>query len=109
MATIRKVVSKTTGKTSYQVQIRKKGLPPINRTFAKKTEAKHWADLKEQELHHAKNFGGNLVQTSNLHDLIERYIKDILPHKSAETYRTQLIQLQWWQKHYGKADIKELT
>lgn len=50
MATIRKRISKRTGKTSYQVQIRKKGEKSKNESFTRLADAEAWARRIESEM-----------------------------------------------------------
>ncbi|WP_339713158.1 site-specific integrase [uncultured Sneathiella sp.] len=109
MATISKRVSKSTGKVSYKVQVRKKGRPPLTATFEKKTDAKKWAADKEAEINQSKHFGYSISKKINLHDVIERYIKEVLSHKSSNTIRGQKAQLGWWQSELGKHSISDIS
>ncbi len=109
MATISKRVSKATGKVSYKVQVRRKGRPPLTATFEKKTDAKKWANDKEAEINQNKNFGYSISKKINLLDVIERYIKEVLDHKSGNTIRGQTAQLEWWQSELGKLSISDIS
>ncbi len=95
MATFTKRVSKATGKASYKVQVRRKGAVPLTKTFSRKTDAQRWANDREAEINQNTHFGYATAQNNNLHDVIERYIKEILPHKAPETARGQTGQLGW--------------
>src|SRR5262249_10456112 len=41
--------------------------------------------------------------------LIERYIRDILPHKSHSSIYMQTIQLHWWKEHLGHCILADIT
>ncbi len=109
MATISKRVSKSTGKIRYKVQVRKKGHPPLVASFDKKTDAQKWATDREAEINQNKYFGYTTNNKTNLHDLIEKYIKEVLEQKSQNTIRGQKAQLEWWQKELGKHGIGDVS
>lgn len=103
MATIRKRTSKA-GVTSYHVQVRKKGFPPFTETFERKTDAQKWADDKEAELRQQKFFKYELHQKHTVADLIDRYIKTVLPTKP-NSRANQLAQLKRWQVELGSEPL----
>ena len=73
-------IRKRNGK--YQAQIRRLGHKTLSRTFTRKKDALEWAN--EMELH-ADRYGmpNNLrvVETMTLRDVLERYIRDVIPTK----------------------------
>lgn len=76
MATIRKRGSR------YQAQVRRKGYPPISRSFQKLADAREWARLIEtradrQELAPSQKELGSMT----LADLVKRYQREIVPKK----------------------------
>lgn len=76
MATIRKKHNK------YQVQIRRKGVPPLTRTFALLTDAKEWARHQERLVDRGElGPDRRTLDTVTLADLITRYKASILPEK----------------------------
>ena len=109
MATIQKRVAKSTGKVSYRVQVRRKGHPPLTATFDKKTDAKSWAADREAEVNQSKHFGYNIGKQHKLHDVIEPYIKEILPGKALNTARGQKTQLEWWQGELGTHRLSDIS
>ncbi len=50
MADITTRTSPTTGKTTYQVRIRRSGFPTLTKTFKTKAEAEHWSRTQETSL-----------------------------------------------------------
>ena len=76
MSTISKRISKT-GEISYQVKVRVKGYPPVNGTFERKTDAKHWGEKTEAEMRDNKYFPSNNARKHAVSDLIDLYVDDL--------------------------------
>ncbi|RLT95937.1 MAG: hypothetical protein D9N15_13965 [Ketobacter sp.] len=78
MATIRE--RKTSkGETRYQAIVRLKGFPPQTATFNRKTDAKRWVTNTEAAIREGRHFKTTESKKHTLSDLIERYIKYVLP------------------------------
>ena len=74
----------------WQVRVRRKGYPEVNKTFPTRKEAEFWARLIESEMD--KGAFVNRVEADNttLAELLTRYLKEITPqkkHPSIEAYR----------------------
>ncbi len=85
MATIRR------RKTSWQAQIRRKGYPPLSKTFTYKADAIEWARSMERDIDRGE-IGTNkkLLSNTNLGELLRRYEQEVTPTKksaSSEIYR----------------------
>lgn len=80
------------GKTKYRVQIRVKGYPQQTATFDRKTDAKRWALKTEAAIKEGRYFKAPREKKRTLADLIDRYVKEILPRnpKNAHNVATQL-------------------
>lgn len=76
MATIRKHRDK------YQVQIRRKGVAPISKTFSVLADAKEWARLQERRADRDE-LGADRKELDriSLGELIKRYLNEIVPTK----------------------------
>ena len=88
MATIRKRGKK------WQVQVRRQNCPPVSRTFATSSDAKHWALQQEAglTLQSKPEFCLKTLRTVSLAELIERYILDVCPTKrSANSHLHRLL------------------
>lgn len=106
MANIRKRTD-TNGKITYAVQIRLKGYPPQTASFERLTDAKKWAASTESAIREGRHFKTTEAKRHTFTNLVERYIKDVLPSKPA-SYNKQKAQLEWWNErlgHYVLADI----
>ena len=105
MATIepRKAGSNTT----YRVKIRLKGHPPQTATFERKTDARHWAQQTETAIREGRHFKTTEAKRHTLGELVDRYLRDVLPSKP-KSERDQKRQLLWWKQqlgHYVLADV----
>ncbi|WP_166802408.1 hypothetical protein [Microvirga pakistanensis] len=89
MATIRKRGS------SWQVQVRREGFPPVTKTFSTRADVAEWARDKERQIDRAelpttiRDFKGMTVA-----DLLKKYEHEITPKKrGAKFERSRLRQL----------------
>jgi integrase len=107
MATIEQRTGRN-GLQVYRVKVRRKGSPPLTATFSKLSEAKKWAQVNEGAVLEGRHFKTAETKRHTLADLIDRYVENVLPHKSRSSIYMQTLQLNWWKKqlgHYVLADI----
>lgn len=107
MATIQKRTSKD-GITTYTATIRLKGYPIQNATFKRLTDAKRWIQDTESAIREGRHFKTAEAKKHTLADLIDRYIKDVLPTKPKQAY-TQKQQLEWWRGKLGAYVLADIT
>lgn len=107
MATI-DAITNSKGKKAFRVRVRMKGFPQQTATFDRKTDAKIWAQQTEMAIREGKHFKFMQAQRYQLTDLIDRYIKEILPLKP-KSYRIQKQQLLVWKKELGHLCLQEIT
>lgn len=79
----------------YQVRIRRKGLPTITKTFHRLSDAKEWANLQERQADRGE-LGPDRkeLERITLADLIERYLKEVIPtkrHGETDTFALNMI------------------
>ena len=84
MAYIRKRKFKT--KSSFQVQIRRKGIKTICKTFATRTDAKKWARGIERELDQGRYIDYGEASKITLGEVMQRYIRED-KHKQIKSWR----------------------
>ena len=84
MAYIRKRKFKT--KSSFQVQIRRKGIKTICKTFATRTDAKKWARGIERELDQGRYIDYGEASKITLGEVMQRYIRED-KHKKIKSWR----------------------
>ncbi len=96
------------GRSTYRVQVRVKGHPPVYASFLRKTDAKNWAQQTEASIKEGKFFNAYEAQKHTLAELIDRYLLNVLPLKP-KSIEKQSMQLLWWKKHLGKYLLKDIT
>ncbi|NOY16409.1 MAG: site-specific integrase, partial [Gammaproteobacteria bacterium] len=80
MASIRKRIKKD-GTYSYRVDVRMKGFPPQRKTFNRITDAKRWGKQTEVAITEGRYFKTAESQKHTLAEMVDRYIKYVLPTK----------------------------
>ena len=107
MATIEKRASED-GKTSYRVKVRLKGFPVHSGTFERLTDAKRWVQQTESAIREGRYFKTAEFRRHTLSELIDRYIKNVLPTKPKSKVK-QTALLQWWNGEIGFYAIADVT
>lgn len=107
MASIEKRTTQN-GKTSYRVKVRLKGYPVQTETFNRLTDAKKWAQQTEAAIREGRHFKTAEAKKHTLAEMVERYIKDVLPTKPKEADR-QKNQLEWWKNQIGAYVLADIT
>lgn len=78
MATIRKWGNR------WQVQVRRRGLSPLSKSFITKTDAEQWArHIETQVDRRALPADARELDKITFNELIQRYIREVLPKKRA--------------------------
>lgn len=108
MATITKRNAKD-GTASYRVEVRLKGHPAQRATFPRLTDARAWARDTESDIKHGRHFKTTEAKRHTLADLVDRYIRDVLPQKKAGTQPNQRRQLAWWKAELGTYTLADCT
>lgn len=96
------------GKVRYRVQIRVQGHPTQSKTFERKTDAKLWAQQTENAIREGKYFKTSESKKHTIGDMIDRYIRDVLPSKPKNA-RNIVIQLNWWKAQIGYCTLSDVT
>ncbi|MEA3273910.1 MAG: site-specific integrase [Pseudomonadota bacterium] len=107
MATITKRIDKQ-GNTHYQAKVRLKGYPQQTATFSRLTDARRWATQTEAAIRERRHFKTVEAQKHTLDDLVDRYIRDILPSKPRSQAK-QTAQLRWWANELGTYTLADVT
>ncbi len=105
MATIEQ--RKAGSNTTYRVKIRLKGHPPQTATFERKTDARRWAQRTEAAIREGRYFRTTEAEKHTLAELVDRYLRDVMPSKPKSEV-DQKRQLLWWKQqlgHYVLADV----
>jgi len=97
------------GETHYQAIVRLRGFPPQTATFRRKTDAKKWASKTENDIREGRYFRTAEARKHTLAELVDRYLRDVLPRKSATVRRQQRQQLTWWKQQLGAYTLADVT
>lgn len=108
MATIEKRQD-STGTTTYRAKIRIKGYPAQSATFDRLSKAKEWAKSTEAAIKEGRHFKTAEAKKHTLGDMIDRYIRSVLPQKSASSRTHQEQQLTWWKDQLGDRLLSDMT
>ena len=107
MASIEKRTSKE-GKISYRVKVRLKGFPIQQATFERLTDARKWAQQTEAAIREGRHFKTTEAKRRTLGELIDRYIKDILPTKPKNS-KNRTLHLNWWKEELGQYCLADIS
>ena len=107
MATIETRIS-SNQLTTFRAKIRLKGFPTQTASFARKTDAKRWVQATEAAIREGRYFNTSEAKRHTLADLVDRYIKEVLPTKSKNASNTKR-HLLWWKKHIGNYSLADVT
>lgn len=108
MATITKRISKDGKKTSYQVEIRRKGYPPLRKTFSKEKDARDFATLTEAKV--LKNEATNLREATKwtIPEVIQWYRENPNPDRKLET-KKHFNRLAFLEEEFKKFTVVSLS
>lgn len=107
MANIEKRTS-SKGEITYRVKVRLKGFPVQSATFERLTDARKWAQDTESAIRNGRHFKTSEAKRHTLAELIDRYIKTVLPSKPKSKDK-QTAQLQWWKEQIGAYALADVT
>lgn len=96
------------GKTSYRVKVRLKGFPVQSATFERLTDARKWAQDIESAIRGGRHFKTSEGKRHTLAQLVDRYIKTVLPTKPKSQVK-QTAQLEWWKQQIGAYALADVT
>jgi integrase len=105
MASIQKRPGRN-GAVRYRVQVRLRGRA-LSATFPTKVQARQWATQVESGIQRTHNTS-TVVQVT-LGELLQRYRREVLPHKRRGTQANQAHHLDWWTEALGPWPMADVT
>ena len=108
MATLTKRTD-SKGNVTWQAKVRMKGYPAQSQTFPRKTDAQRWAYQTEAAITEGRHFATTEAKKHTVGDLLDRYIRDVMPTKKAKTQVPQIQQLAWWKSRIGSKTLADCT
>jgi len=97
------------GQVRYRVQIHLKGYPPQTATFDRKTDAKEWVRHSEADMKAGRHFKVLEAKRHTVAQVIDRYLRDVMPGKKRNSQAVQTSQLLWWKKRLGRYLLADVT
>ena len=91
MATIEKRVI-AEGYVTYRVKVRRKGHPPVTKTFDSLADARQWGRLIEAEMDRGVYVSRAEAESTLLRDALDRYSKEVTPSKRGAAQELKRIQ-----------------
>lgn len=95
-------------RTSYRVQIRKRGFPPVTATFERKTDAVKWAGDTEADMRRRRYFPQIEADRHTVADLVERQLETVERDRPHD-YDGQRTILGWWKERIGEYTLSTVT
>jgi integrase len=107
MASIEKRVNRE-GKATFRVKVRLKGFPEQNATFERLTDARRWVQQTEAAMREGRHFKSSEAKRRTLGEMIDRYLRDIVPNKP-KNQKNRTLHLNWWKSELGKYSLADIT
>ena len=95
-------------RTSYRVQIRRKGFPPVTATFDRKSDADKWARETEADMSRRRYFPHHEAERRTLAELVDRQLEAVKIDRPHD-YERQRVILGWWKEKLGAYTLATLT
>lgn len=95
-------------RTTYRVQVRKRGFPPVTATFERKTDADAWAKQTEADMSRRRYFPQHEADRRTLSDLVDRQLETVKADRPHD-YERQRVILGWWKAKLGQYTLAGLT
>ncbi|HPO15416.1 MAG TPA: site-specific integrase [Candidatus Hydrogenedentes bacterium] len=97
------------GDVSYRVKVRLRGHAPVSKTFDRLTDAKIWAVQTEADIRSGRNFKNPESRKRTFAEMIDRYVKNILPGKRERSQKAQRKHFAYWRERFGDYFIADVT
>jgi hypothetical protein len=95
-------------RTSYRVQIRRRGFPPVTATFERKTDADAWARETEADMSRRRYFPQHEAERHTVADMVDRQLESVKLERPHD-YARQHIMLKWWKAKLGDYTLNAVT
>jgi integrase len=95
-------------RTSYRVQVRRRGFPPVTATFERKTDADKWAKATEADMDRRRYFPQHEAERHTLADLVDRQLEGVKLNRPGD-YARQKVLLGWWKAKLGDYTLATIT
>lgn len=104
MATFRKTPSGT-----WNAQVRRRGWPPVARTFRLKREAQEWAASIEHDMRLGLFARRDQAESTTVKDALDRYLVEVTPTKKPNTQKGHHSQAKALKSYFGEYSVAAVT
>src|SRR5664280_2514247 len=99
----------TDGTARYTAEVRLKGYPAQTATFKRLTDAKKWTQDTESAIREGRHFKTVEAKKHTFADLVDRYIKAVLPSYNEKEQAERKSKLLWWKDKIGVYLLSDIT
>ena len=96
------------GKTAFRAKVRLKGFPSESASFTRLTDARKWAHATESAIREGRHFKTSEAKRHTLADMVDRYIKEVVPTKPKNARNTAR-NLKWWKQAIGSYSLADIS
>lgn len=96
------------GTVHWRARVRLAGMPAQSASFARRREARMWAQQTELDLQRRRERARAGRPIHTVAELIDRFLREELP-KRPRSQRLLQAQLQWWRERLGALELEALT
>lgn len=97
------------GTARYTAEVRLKGYPAQTATFKHLTKAKKWIQDTESAIREGRHFKTAEAKKHTFADLVDRYIKAVLPNYNEKEQAERKSKLLWWRDKLGVYSLADVT
>lgn len=95
------------GTISFRAKVRLKGYPQDSQTFRRITDAKLWVKRTEAAMLEGRHFKTAEAKRHTLGDLVDRYVREVLPTKPKNASNCSQ-HLAWWKAKLGTVALSDI-
>jgi len=96
------------GTITYHVRVRRKGEPTQCAVFPTLSQARKYATMVEGRIVEGRHFPNKKTQHT-LNELLDRYVREIMPRKTPETQQTHRAAIRYWRERLGHKLLGDIT
>jgi integrase len=93
--------------TGWQAKIRKKGFPPVSKTFLRRADAEAWAKDQEVAMQRGLWRDTSEAEATTLGETLERYLREVTPRKKGAKREAARIKV-WLERPIAKRSLASI-
>ena len=97
------------GTFRFTAEVRLKGYPAQAATFKHLTKAKKWIQDTESAIREGRHFKTAEAKKHTFSDMVDRYIKAVLPNYNQKEQAERKSKLEWWNDRLGVYSLADIS